>query len=184
MSRYKTELQKQKAREWARQDRKNNPEKYKKIDEYRKNHTDWKKVYKRRRVKAGEIGKSRKWNKVTYHRNRDYYLQKAKDYRKKNWQKKRQDDKIYRQTHSKQYLEYGKKYMKTHDLPHPRILLSWSAFIKTRDKICKNCNNMPEFAHHILYRSLYPKLAMNENNGIALCKKCHYEVHGWRFVAP
>ena len=55
-------------------------------------------------------------------------------------------------------------------------LLSWSAYI--RKKPCAVCNAPPEEAHHILYKKHYPELALNLNNGIPLCARCHHEVHG------
>ena len=57
---------------------------------------------------------------------------------------------------------------------------SWSLIVKKRDKICQICNSEENLiAHHLFYKSKYPKLALNKNNGITLCKDCHYEVHGW-----
>lgn len=55
---------------------------------------------------------------------------------------------------------------------------TWSESVKERDKgICQICFNKGNIAHHIFYKSKYPKLSLNLNNGITLCKKCHKEVH-------
>ncbi len=60
-------------------------------------------------------------------------------------------------------------------------LLSWSATIKKQfNNQCQNCPSQSEISHHILHKSKYPALSLNVNNGIALCKNCHNEVHGWK----
>jgi len=77
----------------------------------------------------------------------------------------------------KQLLKYGDKPY------HIRWLLQkWSSTIKDKYKVCQICstdNNL--IAHHIFHKVKYPKLMFNKNNGITLCKKCHYEVHGGVF---
>ena len=60
-------------------------------------------------------------------------------------------------------------------------LKSWSKSIrKSFNNQCQICPNKSEISHHILHKSKYPALSLNVNNGIALCKKCHNEVHGWK----
>lgn len=56
-------------------------------------------------------------------------------------------------------------------------LCSWSRIIK-RNKLCMVCQDSAKVAHHLLYKKYYPKLCLNENNGIALCIRCHQEIHG------
>ncbi len=62
-------------------------------------------------------------------------------------------------------------------------LISWSRTIRKRDKTCKACDSKEQLiAHHIFYKKKYPRLSLNLNNGLTLCKKCHYETHylnGW-----
>lgn len=70
----------------------------------------------------------------------------------------------------------------------------WAEAVKVRDNYkCQLCNNTSLKkhgikkltksknkilqAHHILYRSKYPELRNNLNNGITLCKWCHEETH-------
>jgi len=61
---------------------------------------------------------------------------------------------------------------------------SWSKVIRKRDKKCQLCGSTKELvAHHILYKSKFPELSLNINNGITLCRKCHLETHGGRFNA-
>ena len=62
-------------------------------------------------------------------------------------------------------------------------LKSWSSTIKKQfNNQFQCCPNQAEISHHILYKSKYPALSLNVNNGIALCKKCHNEVHGWKLA--
>lgn len=58
-------------------------------------------------------------------------------------------------------------------------LKGWSKIIhEDHNQKCAVCGNDSTQAHHILHKSKYPQLVFNRNNGIALCDKCHYEVHG------
>ncbi len=56
---------------------------------------------------------------------------------------------------------------------------SWSIMIRKLDnKTCKNCNSKEKLhAHHIMPKSLFPKLALDVNNGITLCETCHRNIH-------
>jgi len=58
-------------------------------------------------------------------------------------------------------------------------LLNWSTLVRIRDKFeCVVCGSIIKvIAHHIFYKIFYPKLALNKNNGISLCKRCHDELH-------
>ena len=59
-------------------------------------------------------------------------------------------------------------------------LTAWTRTIRKRDSnLCQICFNPSEVTHHILFKSKYPSLSLNTNNGIALCKPCHNECHGW-----
>ncbi len=62
-------------------------------------------------------------------------------------------------------------------------LQSWTNTIRKRDSHqCQNCHSLAEISHHILHKLKYPALSLNVNNGIALCKSCHNEVHGWKLI--
>jgi len=58
-------------------------------------------------------------------------------------------------------------------------LASWTRSVKNRDKhTCTNCGSKEELhAHHVLPKALYPDLRFCVENGMALCKKCHYDEH-------
>jgi len=66
-------------------------------------------------------------------------------------------------------------------LEYQYAIHSWSQTVKKlHNNQCQNCYSQAEISHHILHKSKYPALSLNVNNGIALCKKCHNEVHGWK----
>ena len=53
----------------------------------------------------------------------------------------------------------------------------WSKWIKRNGK-CQICQSTKHLhAHHLLFRSFYPQLVFNLNNGICLCEKHHKELH-------
>lgn len=55
----------------------------------------------------------------------------------------------------------------------------WASIVhKDCNQVCVNCGKKSTQAHHIFHKSKYPMLAFNRNNGLALCDRCHYEVHG------
>lgn len=61
-------------------------------------------------------------------------------------------------------------------------LMSWTKTIRKRfDNLCQICFNKADHSHHIFHKAKYPKLALNLNNGIPLCKSHHHEVH-WGYV--
>lgn len=66
--------------------------------------------------------------------------------------------------------------IESHELRY--MLISWAKMIKNRDITCTVCNSSKNLhSHHMFYKSKYPKLCLNINNGIVLCSKCHYELH-------
>lgn len=63
-------------------------------------------------------------------------------------------------------------------MEYKMALMSWSKTVRKRDKVCQVCGTDKELqAHHIIHRSKQPELSFNLNNGITLCKNCHYESH-------
>jgi hypothetical protein len=54
----------------------------------------------------------------------------------------------------------------------------WSKeVLKQAVNICEICGSKATLAHHIKPKKLYPNEALDIDNGIALCLKCHYKVH-------
>jgi len=94
----------------------------------------------------------------------------------RNWQKE----------NPKKCLESSLRHLKKAAKPfelsisaYKLALKRWHDVIEKRDIVCQICGgNQKLEAHHLLYRANYPLLSFNENNGILLCKMCHYHTHG------
>ena len=59
-------------------------------------------------------------------------------------------------------------------------LPNWSYKVKLRDMFrCRKCfGEVTQLAsHHIKNKWNYPSLALDLNNGITLCRRCHYDFH-------
>jgi len=89
---------------------------------------------------------------------------------------------IFLRSNIKQLTKIGKPFNKN-AWEYLYALLSWSKTIKKRDgNKCIICNSTENIeAHHILHKKYFPELSLNVNNGITLCKPCHYEAHGKNF---
>ena len=132
----------------------------------------------------------------------EQYRQMWRKYTKSHKQQLKIKGEKYYQNNREEILEYSKQYHK--DNPEvnlrngekylkrlgidlgilssdvKRVLMSWKRTIQKRDKTCQVCGSINNLnAHHILHRKHYPKLALNVNNGILLCKQHHNESHGW-----
>jgi 5-methylcytosine-specific restriction endonuclease McrA len=62
------------------------------------------------------------------------------------------------------------------------MIMAWKGVLMKRDnKCCVYCGAKGKRAkleaHHIIYKRTQIKLALKENNGCILCKKCHVELH-------
>jgi len=79
------------------------------------------------------------------------------------------------------YLKYGGS---AHRYGH--ALRSWSRTVRSRDNNkCQICGSEKGVvSHHIFYKSLYPKLSLNINNGVTLCVLHHKEVHLGDWFSP
>lgn len=76
------------------------------------------------------------------------------------------------------YFEYGKLHSLTSS-QFTRALEGWQKLVKSNcNNKCVICGEISEHAHHIFEKAKYPKLALNINNGIALCRIHHKETHG------
>lgn len=55
----------------------------------------------------------------------------------------------------------------------------WSKKIKLKNNgKCIVCGKKATDAHHLLFREFYPLLRFNYNNGVPMCKLCHWHAHG------
>jgi hypothetical protein len=57
----------------------------------------------------------------------------------------------------------------------PKDLKQWATFVKVRDgNKCAYCNETDCLdAHHLAPKSMYPKLRLNINNGVTVCRAHH-----------
>lgn len=61
---------------------------------------------------------------------------------------------------------------------HKGVFGAWSMKIRKRDKVCQKCESNEKLnAHHIFNYDSYPEKALDLDNGITLCEKCHKKFH-------
>lgn len=112
------------------------------------------------------------WKKKYYRKNKKKLRTKRKQYYQNNKKITRQG--VFR-TYNKQSSAIG-----LDGSTFKRYLGYFSKIIRTRDNnTCQVCGNRANLSHHLIYRSTEPRLSFVINNGIALCKKCHNETHGY-----
>lgn len=77
---------------------------------------------------------------------------------------------------------YGKRavdylYLTPKELPYtPEELSVWSKEVLYRENyVCEICGRKAEHAHHIQPKKLEPGFALDPENGLAVCKECHYK---------
>lgn len=57
-------------------------------------------------------------------------------------------------------------------------LKSWASRAKRKTPYCEDCGTKEELhAHHVKPKSIYPDLALDDNNVKILCKTCHMQFH-------
>ena len=125
-------------------------------------------------------------HKTWYSNNKELEIEKVKKYNKTHreqinaWRRgwtKANPDKIVRY-----WRTHLTKYSKPFHLDSEKfgyMLSSLSKTIRDNDKnLCQVCNsNQDIHAHHILFKENYPKLSLNFNNGVTLCRTHHQEIH-------
>jgi hypothetical protein len=112
-------------------------------------------------------------NRLRYKKNSKKYLLVFKKYRQE-WEKRNRD------RLNKSNLKKAEKLAKPLNLKaydYKNYLQSWSEEVRKRDQTCQICGLPCTVSHHILYKSKFPQLSFNLNNGLALCDPCHYETH-------
>jgi len=58
----------------------------------------------------------------------------------------------------------------------------WRDAVMSRDLcICQDCGKRAAHAHHVESWKDSPELRYDPANGIALCKSCHEDLHGFKF---
>lgn len=115
--------------------------------------------------------KKTKYNVISYAKNKEKILIRMK--------KHNQRPDIILKTHKRRHKwcsDAGSLFnLSSHEYRY--TLVSWSKVIKINN-ICQVCGSKDNLeAHHIFHKIKYPKLSLNPNNGIALCRQCHKETH-------
>lgn len=131
----------------------NNPEKAKQWD---KDHPEQVKQRQRKHNQSPRrIAAIKKWQKEDYEKNPEKTLQR----------------------NMRQLEKVGKPLGKS-SIEYNNALQALSKTVKKQAK-CAICGIEIDLkAHHIFYKSSYPKMSLNMNNVIVLCQQHHYEVHG------
>jgi len=148
-------------------------------DRLKKWQSDW---YQRNKQRLQEKGinyyhnhrKERKqYAREQYQNNKSYYNQYSNQHCKDH-------PEIYLKSKKKTIGKIGRIFDKSFDSMY-FALKSWSKSVRKRDNNqCQICGIMSDHAHHIFHKRFYPQLALNLNNGISLCIKCHNESHSKR----
>ena len=136
-----------------------------------------------REVNRDKIAESQKaWGET----NRERILQKKREYAKIHMAKRVAYAKAYNERKPEVKLASTKKSLtkfgKSFDLKwdeYAWALLAWGKTVKKKHGAkCGVCgSNEGLNTHHILFKTYFPELSLNENNGIPLCKVHHKEVH-------
>ena len=115
---------------------------------------------------------------------REKHPDRVKSYRISHKEQILQKDRNWRKNNPEKVLGYQKAYYKRHGQAldmrpdqYDYALLKWSKTVRYNN-VCVCCNTSANLiAHHIFYKSNYPLLSLNINNGITLCVDCHGEFH-------
>jgi len=154
-----------------------NPKAQRKIDNayYQKNKVhlamEEKKRYNKERELRCEKGR-KKWSTNEKHRKKrskqiKKYQQMNPEVKRRSWEKR-----YARESYAFEVTSDAYRYM----------IMAWKGVIMKRDAYCcvycgaKGKRAKLE-AHHIIYKRTQIKLALKENNGCILCRKCHLQVH-------
>jgi 5-methylcytosine-specific restriction endonuclease McrA len=78
-------------------------------------------------------------------------------------------------------IAHNKRFFREPDWTAPFTmgeLRTWASRAKKKTPYCEDCGAKEELhAHHVKPKSIYPNLALDENNVKILCKKCHMKFH-------
>jgi len=124
-----------------------------------------------------------------YYKNREERCKKTAIAYQKNKVKRTRQIKRYNQRHpeikrrslEKRYAKESYAFEVTSDA-YRYMIMAWKGVLLKRDnRCCVYCGAKGKRAkleaHHIIYKRTQIKLALKENNGCILCKKCHKELH-------
>lgn len=78
-------------------------------------------------------------------------------------------------------IKYLRKISKTLGISlykYKYILTLWARAVKKRDGKCMRCESTRNLhAHHVVLKSMCPDMALDIENGLTLCEKCHKKEH-------
>ena len=73
--------------------------------------------------------------------------------------------------------ELGSK-LDMNGIQYKTALIAWSRILRKNGDGCEICGSVNKLeSHHIIYKSKFPELSLNVNNGIILCHNHHMELH-------
>ena len=147
---------KEEIKEYSKKYRQENKEKYQEYSKkYRQENKERKKEY----------------HKKYYQENRDILIKKKKEYHKNN-------PEVNLKYKMKALAILGKEF-KLLSWDYKYALISWTKSVrKILGEYCSICGSKDGLnSHHIFPKAIHPKLSLNINNGIPLCKEHHQEVH-------
>ena len=115
---------------------------------------------------------SQEYHKAHFQRNKEYI------YARTNRWRRNHPEKIIQY-----WLNHLNKYSKPFKINSRKfgwLLTLWAKNVRKRDNNkCQICGRIEDIhAHHLFHKEDHPKLALNENNGITLCRYHHMESHG------
>ncbi len=157
------------------------------------------KYYKNYLFKLGKKESYRKYylkNKEKRDKNSKKYYQEHKEehnkykreYYRKNKDKVKEWNKKWVENNPEKRLKIMKKHLKKYgklfNMNSNEFMYALNYWSKTTKKLdnrmCKNCDSRKNIqAHHIMPKSDFPKLSLDLDNGITLCRSCHEEAHGF-----
>ena len=139
---------------------------------------------KQYRIKNKERLDKKQWK---YYRETKQYQQ---EYFRKHFQKNK--ERIYKRTNEwrrrnpqkvvQYWLNHLNKYSKPFNIESRKfgwMLTQWAKGVREHDNNqCQVCGEINDIqAHHIFHKEEYPKLCLNQNNGVTLCRRHHMESH-------
>lgn len=120
-----------------------------------------------------------------------------KQYRLNNEDKIKKYRDNYRENHKEYFRQYNKnnpdaslkshikhlkklgKFFDMNSSEYSWAIQSWSETVRNLDNhMCKSCDSTENLhAHHIMPKKDFPKLSLDLDNGVTLCKICHNTLH-------
>ena len=109
------------------------------------------------------------------YRKRQYRIESMKRFRVEH-------PEVFLKSKIKSYSRFGFHFNMNSD-QYNYALRDWSKTVRKSQPRCQICGSGENLmVHHILHKSKYPKLSLNITNGVTLCEKHHWEVHGRNLI--